>query len=442
MAVRLRGLADRCIFCSFSALKSRSRSLPPIFTQRLPGTVGTVRFRSVKTKPALRALTESRQSGKKLTVTQLYNIVQAVLDKLKPPPLGSGQQEFYDDTNTSPDAYYYGLEIPARAVQKQFRNFSYSVLHGLQKSEFSDHGTFIVTTADVEAAIHESSRGLNEYLVRQFLTYIHASTPDAVGHEALSTNLKKAADLRFPQEWYPATRQFQRTWYLHVGPTNSGKTYHALQRLMESGSGCYAGPLRLLAHEVFERMNAQGYPCNLVTGDDRQTPSDTAQLTSCTVEMVDVTRAMEVCVLDEIQMIGDPDRGWAWTQALMGVKAKEVHLCGEERTIELIQNLAGTMGDKLVIRHYKRLGPLEVMPKSLGGNLRKLERGDCVVTFSRTSIFALQREIQKVTGKKCAVIYGSLPPETRAIQAKLFNNPDNDYEILVASDAVGMGLNL
>lgn len=371
---------------------------------------------------------------------QLNAAVSAMLERLKPPPLDPPHQ-FYNDDNTDPHEYYYGLDKPAPKLQREFREFASAVVIGVQKSEFSDHGTFLVTKADIEAAIDESPRGLKDYLVQKFLDYIRVS-PRSVQQEAWVTNLKKAADLRFPQEWYPGTRQFQRTWYLHVGPTNSGKTYHALKRLAESGSGCYAGPLRLLAHEVFERMNAQGTLCNLVTGDDRKMLSDLAELTSCTVEMVELSKPMEVCVLDEIQMIGDRDRGWAWTQALLGVKAKEVHLCGEERTVELIQNLAATMGEKLVIRHYTRLGPLEMMPNSLNGDLNKLERGDCIVTFSRKTIFALQREIEATTGKKCAVIYGSLPPETRSLQAKLFNDPNNDYEILVASDAVGMGLNL
>lgn len=437
MALRLRGLTDRCIFCAFSA----ARSFSP-FPQRLPRTVDTVRFRTGKSKPGTRVLADLRQRapGRAVSVFQLKTVVQAILNKIKPPPIDPAQK-FYDDSNTDPHEYYYGLDTPASTLQRQFREFASAVGAGVQGSEFSNHGTFVVTKTDIEAAIDESPRGLSDYLVRKFLDYIRLS-PQSVDQGARTTNLRKAADLRFPQEWYPVTRQFQRTWYLHVGPTNSGKTYHALKRLTESGSGCYAGPLRLLAHEVYERMNALGTPCNLVTGDDRKIHSDMAQLTSCTVEMVDLSRQMEVCVLDEIQMIGDMDRGWAWTQALMGVKAKEVHLCGEERTVELIQNLAATMGDKLVIRHYKRLGPLEVMPKSLGGDLHKLERGDCIVTFSRKNIFAMQREIEAVTGKKCAVIYGSLPPETRSIQAKLFNNPDNDYEILVASDAVGMGLNL
>ncbi|KAF8252184.1 P-loop containing nucleoside triphosphate hydrolase protein [Wilcoxina mikolae CBS 423.85] len=251
-----------------------------------------------------------------------------------------------------------------------------------------------------------------------------------------------AADTRFPQEWFVGTRQKQRTWHLHVGPTNSGKTYHALKRLEESGNGIYAGPLRLLAQEIFERMNAKGIPCNLVMGDDVRVVDEHATVLSSTMEMVNLNKEVDVCVIDEIQMIGDEDRGWAWTEAVLGVKAKELHLCGEERTVDLIRRLAASVGDKLVIHRYTRLGPLEVEPESLDGDLTKIQKGDCVVTFSRRNIFAMKRSIEEKTGKRCAVIYGSLPPETRSMQARLFNDETTDYDVLVASDAVGMGLNL
>lgn len=255
-------------------------------------------------------------------------------------------------------------------------------------------------------------------------------------------NKEAAADTRFPQEWYVGTRQMHRTWHLHVGPTNSGKTYHALKRLEESGNGIYAGPLRLLAQEIFERMNAKGIPCNLVMGDDIRLVDEFATVTSSTMEMVELKREVDVCVIDEIQMIGDEERGWAWTEAVLGVRAKEVHMCGEERTVDLIRRLAASVGDKLEIHRYKRLGPLEVQSDSLDGNLKKIQKGDCVVTFSRRNIFALKRSIEEETGKRCAVIYGSLPPETRSMQAQLFNDETTEYDVLVASDAVGMGLNL
>ena len=98
------------------------------------------------------------------------------------------------------------------------------------------------------------------------------------------------------------------------------------------------------------------------------------------------------------------------------------------------------MGDQIEIHTYKRLSPLQMMSKSL--RRRDLRKGDCVVVFSRVGIHAMKRDIELITQKRVAVVYGSLPPEIRAQQAKLFNDPDNDYDILVASDAIGMGLNL
>lgn len=320
---------------------------------------------------------------------------------------------------------------------RQFENDVHFAASSNTKPERKSPRHELFTTRSQITAAISSNDGLPLWLKKQFQAFVGTEVAIA-GKDVMS----KVADLRYPQEWYPSTRHYQRTWYLHVGPTNSGKTYNALQRLKESQSGVYAGPLRLLAHEVYERMNAQGIPCNLVTGDERRLASDDAGIYSSTVEMVDLGRRVDVAVLDEIQMIGDEDRGWAWTQALLGVRAKEVHMCGEERTVELISKLAKIMGEKLVIRRYTRLGGLQVMTESLKGDFNQLEKGDCVVTFSRKNIFALKREIESTTGKKCAVIYGSLPPETRSIQAQLFNDPNSEYEILIASDAVGMGLNL
>ena len=252
---------------------------------------------------------------------------------------------------------------------------------------------------------------------------------------------EKIADLRYPVEWYPATRAVQRKVVLHVGPTNSGKTYHALKRLEAAESGIYAGPLRLLAHEVYSRLNAKGKSCDLVTGDERLFQEQSA-MKSCTVEMVPLNDDVDVAVIDEIQMIGHRERGWAWTQALLGLKAKELHLCGEARSVPLIRELVASMGDELEIHNYERLSPLKMMSASLDGDLRSLKKGDCVVVFSRFGIHAMKRGIEKATQKRVAVVYGSLPPEVRAQQARLFNDPANDYDILVASDAIGMGLNL
>ncbi|GAB7326306.1 hypothetical protein MBLNU13_g10280t2 [Cladosporium sp. NU13] len=287
-------------------------------------------------------------------------------------------------------------------------------------------------------------RGLDDRIKYSF--YAHVT--GARFTESDIKNQKGLADLRYPTEWYPGTRGMHRTVHLHVGPTNSGKTYHALQRLEQAQRGVYAGPLRLLAHEVYTRMTAKGKNCALITGEERRVP-ETEELenpeqfmTSCTVEMVPLNIPLDVAVIDEIQMIGSPERGWAWTQALLGVRAKEVHLCGEERTVPLIKELCASVGEKLVIHNYTRLSPLKIADESLNGKIEDLRKGDCVVSFSVMGIHALRKQIERATGRKVATVYGSLPPETRAQQARLFNDPDNDYDFLVASDAVGMGLNL
>ena len=300
-----------------------------------------------------------------------------------------------------------------------------------------------VTSKDAlrQSFLNGGLKGLDvqlKYALRGFIA--HQNIPQ-------SSLLTQASimDLRYPAEWYPGTRQVQRTIHLHIGPTNSGKTYHALKRLAEVKRGIYAGPLRLLAHEVHSRFDAMGKPCHLITGDERILAKDVEwnyHMAACTVEMVPINVQVEVGVIDEIQMLANADRGWAWTQAFLGLQAKELHVCGEERALPLVTDLAATTGDKLVIHRYKRLSPLRAMATSLNEDLTKLRKGDCVVMFSRVGLHAMKLEIEKVTKKRVAIIYGGLPPETRTQQAELFNNPDNDYDILVASDAIGMGLNL
>ena len=254
---------------------------------------------------------------------------------------------------------------------------------------------------------------------------------------------EKLLDLRYPAEWYPVARQAQRDIHLHIGPTNSGKTYHALKALEASRSGIYAGPLRLLAHEVYSRLNSMGKSCDLSTGDEQiQNQNEDTTMTACTVEMAPLGAEFDVGVIDEIQMIGDGSRGWAWTQALLGLKARELHLCGEARTLPLIREIVASIGDKLHVHTYERLTPLQTMTSSLHGSLRNLRKGDCVVCFSRIGIHAIKSQIELATQRRVAIVYGSLPPEIRAQQASLFNDPDNDYDFLVASDAIGMGLNL
>ncbi|KAL7270595.1 RNA helicase [Rhizina undulata] len=370
--------------------------------------------------------------------TETYKKVHELLHLLNPPNTGT---PYY----TEPEFWLTETKLPVSTLQDKFSKFAKTLLRTLRHGDFSASGSTLPSINQLESIFKKINDDEGEEIMKgYFMSYLGKLRPDDViaSQHTLYREKEKAADMRFPHEQFPSARQMDREWHLHVGPTNSGKTYQALKRLEEAGNGMYAGPLRLLAHEIFERMNAKGIPCNLITGDDQRTVDENALVTSSTVEMADMSREMEVAVLDEIQMIGDEDRGWAWSAALLGIRAKEVHLCGEERTVEIISKLADLVGDKLHVHRYDRLGPLEVMPESLDGRFDLLEKGDCVVTFSRKNIFALKKTIEQKTGKRCAVVYGGLPPETRSDQAKLFNDPDNEYEILVASDAVGMGLNL
>ncbi|XP_045190308.2 ATP-dependent RNA helicase SUV3 homolog, mitochondrial-like [Mercenaria mercenaria] len=256
-------------------------------------------------------------------------------------------------------------------------------------------------------------------------------------------DLQKISDLTDPSRWYPLARTMQRKIIYHSGPTNSGKTYHALKRFMESESGVYCGPLRLLAMEVFDKCNNADVPCDLITGETRRFANEDetpAEHVACTVEMANLSQEYEVAVIDEIQMIGDLQRGWSWTRSLLGIAAKEVHVCGEETAIDLVENLMYSTGDSFEVRKYERLTSLTYLEEAVG-NFDNLKKGDCIVCFSKKDIFKVFN-ILVAKGHKCAVIYGDLPPGTKIMQSRKFNDPNDPCSVLVATDAVGMGLNL
>ena len=140
-----------------------------------------------------------------------------------------------------------------------------------------------------------------------------------------------------------------------------GKTYHALQRLIAAeakhGGGLYCGPLRLLALEVYEQLNKSGVYCNLITGQEqRKMPFSTH--TSCTVEVVPVNTPFDVAIIDEIQMIGDVQRGFAWTRALLGLCAREIHVAGGIEAAPVVREIAERTGDSFELRTYERLSKL------------------------------------------------------------------------------------
>eukprot|EP01084_Bolivina_argentea_P251903 422678_1 len=170
---------------------------------------------------------------------------------------------------------------------------------------------------------------------------------------------------------------------------------------------------------------------------------ENATHTSCTVEMCDIFESeYDIAVIDEIQLMGEcgNDRGWAWTRALLGLHANEIHICGDETVKKLVTKIAKQCGDTIEYKKYKRLCPLRM--DNPVTNYENIQKGDCIVGFNRQDLYKIKNEIERNTGFKCALIYGRLPPENRRTQAKLFNNPNTGYDILISSDAIGMGLNL
>lgn len=338
--------------------------------------------------------------------------------------------------------------------REELRRFKDAIRQELEGNEGSNESLWDWTRIEADMALNLEGT-INRALMRRFVKLMPTIAPE---HCQFLEAVDDALALPHPAEWHPTARQVHRKIILHVGPTNSGKTYHALRALAGAKYGCYAGPLRLLATEVFNRLNrgdiappdgdpSKKHPrvCNLYTGENVKIVDEDAGLMSATVEMVPLNKKFDVVVIDEIQMVGHCERGSAWTQALLGVNAEEIHLCGEESAVELVKELVRPAGDEVIVNRYKRLTPLQIAPRSLRGDLTAIQPGDCVVAFSRNAIFGLKTLIEEKTGLRCAVAYGKLPPEVRVEQATKFNSGvsgDTEYPVLVASDAIGMGLNL
>jgi hypothetical protein len=235
---------------------------------------------------------------------------------------------------------------------------------------------------------------------------------------------------------FPVARSLDRRFLFLAGPTNSGKTYEALKLAREAETAEILSPLRLLALEHYERMSEEGLAAGMVTGEERVLPEGATHIAR-TIETLDLHRVVDVCVIDEVQMLGDPNRGWAWTQAMIGAPAKLVVLTGAPEAIPLVEHLLAMTGETLEVKILKRKGKLRV--EGVPANLNKLTRGDAVVAFTRRDIHELRTRLVQA-GRSVATVYGALGPEVRRAEAARFRN--GEAEILVATDAIGMGLTI
>ncbi len=236
---------------------------------------------------------------------------------------------------------------------------------------------------------------------------------------------------------YPA-RRLTRRWIALLGPTNSGKTHRSIEAMAAAEHAIYLSPLRLMALENQERIESMGVPCSLVTGEE-EIIREGATHFCCTVEEFARFRHQhwDVVVVDEVQMMADPQRGWAWVDALVSAHTPKLMMTGPALIEPSLRTLCELCEDQLQVQRTKRLSPVEVAKHAT--TLERLEPGSLLVAFSRKLVLELKGMLESA-GKSVSVVYGALSPEVRREQARRFR--EGEADIMVATDAVGMGLNL
>ncbi len=244
-----------------------------------------------------------------------------------------------------------------------------------------------------------------------------------------------AQTIRDFKNLFPMARQMRRKLTLHIGPTNSGKTYEAIQKLQTADTGYYLAPLRLLALEGYEGLKDNGIDASLITGEEQILNEDATHISS-TIEMINFEVDVDVCVIDEVQMIDDDDRGWAWANAIIGAPANEIIMTGSSNSKDAIIALAEYLGEELEIIEFERKNPLRLLDTHT--SVQNVKKGSAIIAFSRKDVLKLKQNFSKKFS--VSVIYGNLSPEVRREEARRFRT--GETEILIATDAIAMGLNL
>ena len=299
-------------------------------------------------------------------------------------------------------------------------------------------------TAVLEKCAKSDARAIEKYLLGQEMT--RRVVNELLQNPYYGAQYQRAVELRLrvresvprtPMEAYPLARTMVRRFVVHVGPTNSGKTHDALEALAAAASGAYLGPLRLLAYEQFEALNRMGCVCSLLTGEESVELAG-AHHVSSTVEMANFYEPVDVAVIDEAQMIADASRGYHWTAAILGMPAKEVHVCCAPHAEHVASELVSLCEDTLTVVRQERLVPLKPY-RSAFRVPEDVRAGDALVVFSRKSVHAVASQIASA-GLTPSLVYGALPHDVRHEEARRFDEGETD--VVVATDAIGMGMNL
>ena len=219
-----------------------------------------------------------------------------------------------------------------------------------------------------------------------------------------------------------------------LGPTNTGKTHLAIETMLSFDSGMIGFPLRLLAREVYDKVIKKTGPDKvaLITGEEKIIPSN-AKYFLCTVESMPIDKYLDFVGVDEIQMCSDHERGHIFTDRLLNLRGNKLTMFMGSNTIK---NIISKLDDDIEFINRNRLSKL-----SYAGHkkISRIQRKTAIIAFSAEEVYAIAELIRRQKGG-AAIVMGSLSPKTRNAQVQLYQSGDVDF--LVATDAIGMGINM
>ena len=222
--------------------------------------------------------------------------------------------------------------------------------------------------------------------------------------------------------------------HVFLGPTNTGKTHRAIERMLDFDTGMIGLPLRLLAREVYDRVSLRvgEQAVALVTGEEKRVPPR-ARYWVCTIEAMPIDRELDFVAIDEVQLISHPERGHVFTDRLLHVRGRaETWLMGSDTVEPIVRS-------HLPEARVQKLSRLSKLTYAGRHSLRTLPRRSAVVAFSLSRVYELA-DLLRVRRRGAAVVLGALSPRVRNAQVALYQAGEVDF--LVATDAIGMGLNL
>ncbi|MDC3005281.1 helicase-related protein [Candidatus Pelagibacter sp.] len=219
-----------------------------------------------------------------------------------------------------------------------------------------------------------------------------------------------------------------------LGPTNTGKTFLAIETMLSFDTGMIGFPLRLLAREVYDKIiqKVDVSKVALITGEEKIIPLN-AKYFLCTVESMPVDKVLDFVGIDEIQMCSDHERGHIFTDRLLNLRGEKLTMLMGSNTIK---NIIQKLDEDVEFINKQRLSKL-----SFGGHkkISRIERKSAIIAFSTEEVYAIAELLRRQKGG-AAIVMGSLSPKTRNAQVNLYQSGDVDY--LVATDAIGMGINM